>query len=62
MLEDSLTLVLANATAVHTSPGPKSDVSDAQWLADILAQGLVRGSFVPPAPVQALRELTRSTS
>jgi hypothetical protein len=52
--------VLANATAVRNLPGRKSDVSDAQWLADLLAHGLVRGSFVPPAPIQALRELTRT--
>jgi transposase len=60
VLEDSLTLVLANATAVRNVPGRKSDVSDAQWLADLLAHGLVRGSFVPPPPIQALRELTRT--
>jgi transposase len=60
MLEEHLTLVLANATAVRNLPGRKSDVSDAQWLADLLAHGLVRGSFVPPAPIQALRELTRT--
>jgi transposase len=59
-LEDSLTLVLANATAVRNLPGRKSDVSDAQWLADLVAHGLVRGSFVPPPPIQALRELTRT--
>jgi transposase len=59
-LEDHLTLVLANATVVRNLPGRKSDVSDAQWLADLLAHGLVRGSFVPPAPIQALRELTRT--
>jgi transposase len=59
-LEESLALVLANATAVRNLPGRKSDVSDAQWLADLLAHGLVRGSFVPPAPIQALRELTRT--
>src|SRR4029434_4155513 len=41
-------------------PGRKSDVRDAQWLADLRAEGLVRGSFVPPAPIQALRELTRT--
>jgi transposase len=52
--------VLANATAVRNLPGRKSDVRDAQWLADLLAHGLVRGSFVPPAPIQALRELTRT--
>jgi len=60
VLEDSLTLVLANATAVRNLPGRKSDVSDAQWLADLLAHGLVRGSFVPPPAIQALRELTRT--
>jgi len=60
VLEDAVTLVLANATAVRNLPGRKSDVSDAQWLADLLAHGLVRGSFVPPAPIQALRELTRT--
>jgi transposase len=60
VLEDGLTLVLANATAVRNLPGRKSDVSDAQWLADLLAHGLVRGSFVPPPPIQALRELTRT--
>ncbi len=38
MLEDHLTLVLANATTVRNLPGRKSDVSDAQWLADLLAQ------------------------
>src|SRR5262249_55049967 len=56
----SLALVLASATALRKLPGRKSDVSDAQWLADLLAHGLVRGSFVPPAPIQALRELTRT--
>jgi transposase len=60
VLEDSVTLVLANATAVRNLPGRKSDVQDAQWLADLLAHGLVGGSFVPPAPIQALRELTRT--
>jgi transposase len=55
-----LTLVLAHAAAVRAIPGRKSDVKDAQWLADLLAHGLVRASFVPPAPQQALRELTRT--
>src|SRR4030095_8108828 len=59
-LEDSRPLVLANATAVRNLPGRKSDVSDAQWMADLLAHGLVRGSFVPPAPIESLRELTRT--
>ena len=53
-------LVLANATAVRNVPGRKSDVSDAAWLADLLAHGLVRPSFVPDAETQELRGLTRT--
>jgi transposase len=60
VLAEGLTLVLAHAAAVRNIPGRKSDVKDAHWLADLLAHGLVRGSFVPPAPQQALRELTRT--
>ena len=41
-------------------PGRKTDVNDATWLADLLAHGLIRPSFVPPTAVQALRELTRT--
>jgi transposase len=53
-------LVLAQAAAVRAIPGRKSDVKDAQWWAALLAHALVRASFVPPAPPQALRELTRT--
>jgi transposase len=60
VLEGSFELVLANAQHVRNVPGRKSDVSDAMWLADLLAHGLVRGSFVPPAPVQEMRDLTRT--
>ena len=41
-------------------PGRKSDVSDAAWLAQLGAHGLVRGSFVPPPPIRQLRDLTRA--
>jgi len=54
------TLALANAAHVKAVPGRKSDVNDATWLADLLAHGLIRPSFVPPAEVQALRDLTRT--
>jgi len=60
VLEDSLTLVLANAMHIRNVPGRKTDVNDATWIADLLAHGLIRGSFVPPAPVQAMRDLTRT--
>jgi hypothetical protein len=41
-------------------PGRKSDVKDAVWIADLLAHGLLRGSFVPPERIQELRDLTRT--
>jgi transposase len=60
ILEAQFTLVLANPGHVRAIPGRKSDMNDAAWLADLLAHGLIRGSFVPPAPIQALRDLTRT--
>lgn len=60
MLEEDFELVLANATQVRNVPGRKSDVNDATWLADLLAHGLIRASFVPPAPIQQMRDLTRT--
>jgi transposase len=56
----SFELVLANAMHVKNVPGRKTDVNDATWIADLLAHGLVRSSFVPPAPIQELRALTRT--
>jgi transposase len=60
ILSERLTVVLANAAEVKNVPGRKSDVSDAAWLADLMAHGLVRPSFVPPPPIQELRDLTRT--
>jgi len=60
VLEGSFELVLANAMHIKNVPGRKTDVNDAMWIADLLAHGLIRGSFVPPAPVQDLRALTRT--
>jgi transposase len=60
VLEGSFELVLANAQHVRNVPGRKSDVNDSMWLADLLAHGLIRGSFVPPTPVQEMRDLTRT--
>jgi transposase len=60
VLEGQVALVLANAQHVRNVPGRKSDVKDAQWLADLLAVGLIKSSFVPPAPIQELRDLTRT--
>jgi transposase len=60
VLEDSFELLLANAQHVKNVPGRKSDVNDAMWLADLLAHGLIRGSFVPPTPIQEVRDLSRT--
>lgn len=60
ILEESFALVLANASFVRNVPGRKSDVSDAAWLANLLAHGLVQSSFVPDKPTQELRDLTRT--
>lgn len=60
MLEGHFELVLANAAHVKNVPGRKTDVNDAMWLADLLAHGLIRASFVPPVAVQELRTLTRT--
>lgn len=60
VLEGHFELILANAAHVKNVPGRKTDVNDATWLADLLAHGLIRASFVPPAPVQELRTLTRT--
>jgi transposase len=58
--DGSFTLVLANAAQVKNVPGRKTDVNDATWLAELLAHGLVRASFVPEAPIQELRGLLRT--
>jgi transposase len=58
-LEDRFVLWLCNARHVKKVPGRKTDLSDAEWLADVAAHGMVRPSFVPPPPIRQLRELTR---
>jgi transposase len=60
VLEDMVDLSLANAAEVRNLPGRKSDVNDAQWLADLLAHGLLKRSFVPEREVEELRQLTRT--
>jgi transposase len=60
VLEGHFELILANAAHVKNVPGRKTDVNDATWLADLLAHGLIRASFVPPIAVQNLRALTRT--
>lgn len=58
-LEDRLNLMLVNARHAKNLPGRKTDISDAQWLTELAAHGLVRGSFIPDWPIRRLRDLTR---
>jgi transposase len=60
LLESDFELVLANAQHIRNVPGRKTDVNDATWIVDLLAHGLIRSSFVPPAPIEELRDLTRT--
>jgi len=60
ILEGRFELVLANAAHIRNVPGRKSDVNDAVWVSDLLAHGLIRASFVPPAQIQDVRDLTRT--
>jgi len=60
LLEADFTVVLGNASQMRNVSGRKSDVTDSEWMTDLLAHGLVRGSFVPPAPIQEVRDLTRT--
>jgi transposase len=57
--ERAFELKLVNAQHVKILPGRKSDVLDAEWLAELLEHGLLRGSFVPPLAIRELRDLTR---
>ena len=59
ILEGALEIVVANAQRVKNVPGRKTDVKDAEWIADLLLHGLLKASFVPPKPIRELRDLTR---
>jgi transposase len=57
--EGGHTLLVVNPQHTKALPGRKTDVRDSEWLADLLRHGLLRGSFIPPAHLRALREVTR---
>jgi transposase len=59
LLEGHFTLLLVNAQHIKHVPGRKTDVKDAQWIAELLQHGLLTGSYVPERPQRELRELTR---
>jgi len=62
LLEAEMTVLLVNAAHIKAVPGRKTDVKDAEWIADLLQHGLLHPSFIPPAPQRELRELTRYRS
>jgi transposase len=59
VLEGAFELLVVNAQHIKAVPGRKSDVRDAEWIADLLQHGLLRGSYIPDRPQRELRELTR---
>lgn len=59
ILEGAFELVVANAQHIKKVPGRKTDVQDAEWIADLLIHGLLKPSFVPPPAIRELRDLTR---
>lgn len=59
LLEGSFEVLLVNATHIRAVPGKKTDVKDCERIADLLAHGLLKGSFVPPGSIRDLRDLTR---
>jgi transposase len=59
LLEDDFSLLLVNPRDIKAVPGRKTDITDAEWIADLLRHGLLRASYVPDRPQRELRELTR---
>jgi len=62
LLEEHFQVLVVNARRIKTVPGRKTDVKDAEWIADLLQHGLLRPSFIPPVWQRSLRDLTRSRS
>ena len=59
ILEGHFELIVGNARHIRNVPGRKTDVKDAEWIADLVRHGLIRPSFVPPPPICELRDLVR---
>ena len=62
LFEGQFEVLLVNAQHIKAVPGRKTDIKDAEWIADLLQHGLLRPSFIPPAPQRHLRDLTRYRS
>ena len=59
ILEGHFELIVGNAEHIRNVPGRKTDVRDAEWIADLVRHGLIAASFVPPKPIRELRDLMR---
>ncbi|MCA1686523.1 MAG: IS110 family transposase [Planctomycetia bacterium] len=59
LLEGRFEVLLVNAHRIKNVPGRKTDVKDAEWIAQLLQHGLLEASFIPPPPIRELRDLTR---
>ncbi len=62
VLESQCTVLVVNAQHIKAVPGRKTDIKDAEWIAELLRHGLLRGSCIPTAPQRELRDLTRHRS
>lgn len=60
ILRDTVELIVGNARDIRQRPGKKTDKADAEWIAELLAHGLIQPSYVPPPEICALRDLTRT--
>src|SRR5260370_14619254 len=58
LLEEGRSVILVNAQHMKAIPGRKTDIKDSEWLADLLRHGLLKASFIPPAPLRELRDLS----
>jgi transposase len=61
ILEGTFQVILVNAQHLKAVPGRKTDVKDAEWIAELLQHGLLRASFIPPVTQRELRDLSGST-
>jgi transposase len=59
LLEDRFRVMVVNAGHIKNVPGRKTDVKDAEWIAELLRHGLLKPSLIPPPPIRELRDLTR---
>ncbi len=59
LLEDDFEVFLVTSRHSKAVPGRKTDAKECEWIAHLLAHGLVRGSFIPPRPIRELWDLTR---